>query len=62
MRFNKLIIFLLMLSVVSCIPQKKTIYMRDVSGKKEYINLYTKAIEVTEAYTILRGIIFTLEF
>ncbi|MDE5423391.1 polysaccharide export protein [Ancylomarina sp. DW003] len=55
MRFNKLIIFLLMLSVVSCIPQKKTIYMRDVSGKKEYINLYTKAIEVTEAYTILRG-------
>ncbi|WP_195715247.1 polysaccharide biosynthesis/export family protein [Ancylomarina sp. 16SWW S1-10-2] len=26
--------------------------MRDVSGKKNYINLYTKAVEVTEAYTI----------
>tara|TARA_R110001583_G_scaffold8896_2_gene41984 strand:- start:36302 stop:37003 length:702 start_codon:yes stop_codon:yes gene_type:complete len=26
--------------------------MRDVSGKKEYINLYTKAVEITEAYTI----------
>ena len=55
MKFNKLIIFLLLLSVVSCIPQKKTVYMRDVSGKKEYINLYTKAMEVTEAYTILPG-------
>lgn len=52
MKFYKLIIFLLLLSMVSCIPQKRTIYMRDVSGKKSYINLYTKAIEVTEAYTI----------
>ena len=26
--------------------------MRDMSGKKSYVNLYTKAVEVTEAYTI----------
>lgn len=52
MKFNKIIVLILLFSIVSCIPQKKTIYMRDVSGKKSYINLYTKAIEVTEAYTI----------
>ncbi|RXQ97453.1 sugar transporter [Ancylomarina salipaludis] len=53
MKFNRLIIFLLLSAMfVSCIPQKRTIYMRDVSGKKSYINLYTKAVEVTEAYTI----------
>ncbi len=53
MKFHKLLLLLLLLSfIVSCIPQRKTIYMRDVSGKKSYINLYTKAFEVTEAYTI----------
>lgn len=52
MKLNKILIVLSFFLLVSCIPQKKTIYMRDVSGKKSYINLYTKAIEVTEAYTI----------
>ena len=52
MKLHKLLLLLLLFLIVSCIPQKKTIYMRDVSGKKNYINLYTKAVEVTEAYTI----------
>jgi len=52
MQLNRILILLLLAFFVSCIPQKKTIYMRDVSGKRSYINLYTKALEVTEAYTI----------
>jgi len=53
MKFHKLLLLILLFSsIVSCIPQRKTIYMRDMSGKKSYINLYTKAVEVTEAYTI----------
>ena len=52
MKFKNILIVLSLFIFVSCIPQRKTIYMRDVSGKKSYINLYTKAVEVTEAYTI----------
>lgn len=46
---------LLLVFFVSCIPQKKTIYMRDLSKKRKYENPYTKAEEVTEAYTIQAG-------
>ncbi|MGZ2368740.1 polysaccharide biosynthesis/export family protein [Ancylomarina sp. YFZ004] len=52
MKFSKILVLLLLFSVVACIPQKKIIYMQDVSDKKKYINLYTRAIEVTEAYKI----------
>lgn len=57
-RFIKLIaiptLFMLVL-FASCIPQKKTIYMQDISKKGKYVNPYFKAEEVTEAYTIQPG-------
>ena len=52
MKYSKILALLLIISMVSCISQKKTIYMQDVSDKKKYVNLYTRAVEVTEAYKI----------
>jgi len=52
MKFEKIVLLILLFSIVSCIPQKRTIYMQDVSNKKSYVNLYTKAVEVIDAYTI----------
>jgi polysaccharide export outer membrane protein len=45
----------LLLFFVSCIPQKKTIYMQDLTSTKDYVNSYFKAEEVTEAYTLQAG-------
>jgi len=52
MKYYKILALLLILSMVSCISQKKMIYMQDVSDNKKYINLYTRALEITEAYKI----------
>lgn len=55
MKLINIPLLLLVIFCASCIPQKKTIYMRDVSNKRKYENPYTKAEEVTEAYTIQSG-------
>lgn len=55
MKLITLPILLLLVFLVSCIPQKKTIYMQDISQERKYVNPYFKAEEVTEAYTLQPG-------
>jgi polysaccharide biosynthesis/export protein len=53
MKRNNILILLLLLSITSCIPQKKLLYMQDYSSKEGYKNPYTEATSVTEAYKIM---------
>lgn len=48
------VLFILVM-FASCIPQKKTVYMQDVSKERKYVNPYFKAEEITEAYTLQPG-------
>lgn len=52
---KKIVLFATVVLMASCIPQKKLIYMQDLSAEKEYTNPYTKAEQITELYKIQPG-------
>lgn len=52
---KKIVLFVAIVLLASCIPQKKLIYMQDKSVEKEYTNPYIKAEQITELYKIQPG-------
>lgn len=52
---KKLLIFAVVVAMASCIPQKKLIYMQDLTADKGYTNPYQRAEQITELYKVQAG-------
>jgi len=52
---KKILMYAILLAMASCIPQRKLIYMQDLTAEKEYTNPYTKAEQITELYKVQPG-------
>lgn len=52
---KKLLIFAVVVAMASCIPQKKLIYMQDLTADKGYTNPYQRAVQITELYKVQAG-------